>query len=167
MLFRSGFGGLTIAAVAEMAEVGKGTIYLRWPDKESLVASALADAWGPVEDPDTGKLRDDLIAIVTAASKRMNGEAGALAMAVVGELGRYPALRTLYVNDLNKPWIAVMVAIVERGIARGQARKGTDPVAVARLVLSPTFATGATRGARLTGKDITALVDTVLKGVAP
>ena len=78
LLLERGFGRLTIAAVAESAGVGKGTIYLRWPDKQSLVVSALAEAWEPIAEPDTGNLRGDLLAITRVVSINLNGVPGKL-----------------------------------------------------------------------------------------
>jgi AcrR family transcriptional regulator len=62
LLTEVGFGGLTIDAVAHRAGVGKATIYRRWDGKEQLVLDALAAGRIPVPQPDTGTLRDDLLA---------------------------------------------------------------------------------------------------------
>jgi AcrR family transcriptional regulator len=62
ILTEVGFRGLTIDAVAQRAGVGKATIYRRWPGKEQLVLDALTAERVPVPEPDTGSLRDDLLA---------------------------------------------------------------------------------------------------------
>ncbi|WP_421118934.1 TetR/AcrR family transcriptional regulator [Aquihabitans daechungensis] len=62
ILTEVGFRGLTIDAVAQRAGVGKATIYRRWDGKEQLVLDALAAGRLPVPQPDTGTLRDDLLA---------------------------------------------------------------------------------------------------------
>lgn len=62
ILTEIGFRGLTIDAVAQRAGVGKATIYRRWPGKEQLVLDALTAERVPVPEPDTGSLRDDLLA---------------------------------------------------------------------------------------------------------
>jgi AcrR family transcriptional regulator len=62
ILTEVGFRGLTIDAVAHRAGVGKATIYRRWPGKEQLVLDALTAERVPVPEPDTGSLRDDLLA---------------------------------------------------------------------------------------------------------
>ncbi|HMO11959.1 MAG TPA: TetR/AcrR family transcriptional regulator [Actinotalea sp.] len=64
-----GFAGLTLDEVALRAKVGKSSLYLRWPDKESLLADALGhiqdDVRAPASesgdtDPDApGRPRDD------------------------------------------------------------------------------------------------------------
>jgi len=62
ILTEVGFRGLTIDAVAQRAGVGKATIYRRWAGKEQLVLDALTAERVPVPEPDTGSLRDDLLA---------------------------------------------------------------------------------------------------------
>lgn len=60
-----GYQGLTIEAVAERAGVNKTTIYRWWPTKAPLVEEALLRSRVLQLDlPDTGNLRDDLIALV-------------------------------------------------------------------------------------------------------
>lgn len=46
-----GWSGLTIDEVASRARVGKSSVYLRWPDKEKLLASALRRIQGG-DEPD-------------------------------------------------------------------------------------------------------------------
>jgi AcrR family transcriptional regulator len=55
-----GWAGLTMDRVAKRAAVGKSTLYLRWPDKDSLLADAVAQTASAVPDVDTGSLRGDL-----------------------------------------------------------------------------------------------------------
>jgi AcrR family transcriptional regulator len=62
ILTEVGFRGLTIDGVAHRAGVGKATIYRRWEGKEQLVLDALAAGRIDLPQPDTGSLRDDLLA---------------------------------------------------------------------------------------------------------
>ncbi|MEM9667181.1 MAG: TetR/AcrR family transcriptional regulator [Bacteroidota bacterium] len=57
-----GLDGLSVARVAEAAEVNKTSIYRRWPTKEDLIAAALGRAFGEAAQsmPDTGSLAGDL-----------------------------------------------------------------------------------------------------------
>ena len=56
-----GAAGFTMDGVARRAGVGKSTVYLRWPDKETLLVESVAARSGSIEDVDTGSLRDDLV----------------------------------------------------------------------------------------------------------
>lgn len=55
-----GINGMSMDDLAARANVSKSTIYRRWSSKEQLVLDALRSAMGPLDDVDTGSLRDDL-----------------------------------------------------------------------------------------------------------
>lgn len=63
LLVEVGYGGMSVEAVAARAQVGKATIYRRWPSKKELIAEALRGLSDDVRMPDTGNTRDDLIAL--------------------------------------------------------------------------------------------------------
>ena len=58
-------------SIAARAHTGVAVLYRRWANKDELVLAAIAHyAHGhPVETPDTGSLRGDLFAVLTAFSK--------------------------------------------------------------------------------------------------
>lgn len=69
-LVETGFGKLTMESVAARAKTGVAVLYRRWPNKDDLVVAAIRHygVTHPVETPDTGNLRDDLIALLTNTS---------------------------------------------------------------------------------------------------
>ena len=74
ILLEEGYPGLTIDGVAARAKVGRPTIYRRWPSKPALVIAALARSTGLAPAPDTGSLRDDLIAVQDHQVSLMNSD---------------------------------------------------------------------------------------------
>jgi AcrR family transcriptional regulator len=50
-------------AVARRAGVGKSTLYLRWPSKETLIRYAIEQHSKPLTLTDNGSLRDDITAL--------------------------------------------------------------------------------------------------------
>lgn len=65
-LAEAGFARMTMESVAARAKTGVAVLYRRWPNKSDLVLAAIRH-YGrthPVEVPDTGNLRDDLIALL-------------------------------------------------------------------------------------------------------
>ena len=167
LLLERGYGGLTIAAVADAAGVGKGTIYLRWPDKEALVVGALAEVWEPVADIDSGNLRDDLLGILTTSVRGMNGRDGRMFTEIVAELSRSGPLKTYWRNEISRPWVEVVTACFKRGIARGEMRADVDIQAAIEVLLSPPSSVGMMSDKKITARQVNAWLDIFLKGVAP
>ncbi len=63
-----GFGGLTMESVAARARTGVAVLYRRWANKSDLVIATIAryGVTHPIEAPDTGSLRDDMLALLTS-----------------------------------------------------------------------------------------------------
>ncbi|HEY9311282.1 TetR/AcrR family transcriptional regulator [Williamsia sp.] len=63
ILVTGGYSDVAMDHVANLAGVGKQSLYRRWPSKAPLVAEAVMDAYGQnrqFELPDTGDIRADL-----------------------------------------------------------------------------------------------------------
>jgi AcrR family transcriptional regulator len=70
-LVEVGFAGLTMESVAARAKTGIAVLYRRWTNKDQLVFAAIErySQAHPVEIPDTGSLRGDLLALLTGMSR--------------------------------------------------------------------------------------------------
>ncbi len=65
-LVEAGFGELTMESVAARAKTGVAVLYRRWPSKHDLVLAAIGH-YGqthPIDMPDTGTLRGDMLALL-------------------------------------------------------------------------------------------------------
>ena len=74
-LVEVGYGRLTMESIAVRARTSEAVLYRRWANKNQLVLAAIEhhrDA-NPVAVPDTGSLRGDLIAQLTAVSEALAG----------------------------------------------------------------------------------------------
>lgn len=74
-LAEAGFARLTMESVAARARTGVAVLYRRWPNKDELTLAAIRH-YGlthPVDIPDTGSLRGDMIALLTRASSARIG----------------------------------------------------------------------------------------------
>ena len=69
-LVEAGFARLTMESVADRAKTGVAVLYRRWPNKDDLVLAAIRHygTTHPVDIPDTGSLRGDMIALLSGAS---------------------------------------------------------------------------------------------------
>jgi AcrR family transcriptional regulator len=65
-LNEAGFAKLTMESVAERAKTGVAVLYRRWTNKNDLVLAAIRHYGDthPVVIPDTGNLRDDMLALL-------------------------------------------------------------------------------------------------------
>jgi AcrR family transcriptional regulator len=120
-----GWGRFTVDAVARRAGVGKASIYLRWPNKEALLASALGARVDRIADIDTGSVRDDLVRLAEQILTSYFGQSGAATIRLTIEAGRVPGVAE-HVEELRKSQIRAARAIVRRGIARGELRENTS-----------------------------------------
>jgi AcrR family transcriptional regulator len=148
--------------------VGKGTIYLRWPDKETLVADAITDAVTmDVPRPDTGSVRGDLLEILEALAKGLRGDRGLLFAATVAELPRYPKLRALCDERVMTPLAAMIGEVIARGTRRREVRKVADPALVADLLFAPLMTRVLLWQQPIPKGMPTEIVDRVLDGLRP
>ena len=114
-LVEAGYAGFTFEAVADRAGTGKAVRYRRWPDKEALLLAVLAH-WAlgtPVEVPDTGSLREDVLALLRSRNSRLGDSGAALFSTVLGD-------RTL-----------AMTEILGRAMERGEISGALPPRVVA------------------------------------
>jgi AcrR family transcriptional regulator len=160
--------GLCVEAVAARAGVGKATVYRRWHNKEDLLLAALGSLKTPLPNPDTGSVRDDLIALVTVMSQDAVDPARQRQYTLLlGEGEKYPRLMARYAETVVEPRRDIIRSVLRRGIATGQIREDLD-IEVAMLTL-----TGAamSRGrCEIVPHDeefATRVVDSLLVGLAP
>ncbi|ADG80515.1 Transcriptional regulator, TetR family OS=Tsukamurella paurometabola (strain ATCC 8368 / DSM/ CCUG 35730 / CIP 100753 / JCM 10117 / KCTC 9821 / NBRC 16120/ NCIMB 702349 / NCTC 13040) OX=521096 GN=Tpau_3943 PE=4 SV=1 [Tsukamurella paurometabola] len=60
ILAESGYGALSMGAIADRAEVSKGTVYQYFPNKESVVAALVAEIMDDLVESFGGRLRETL-----------------------------------------------------------------------------------------------------------
>ena len=128
-LVEGGYQGFAFEAVAERARTGKTALYRRWPDKEALLLAVIAHRGfgAPVEIPDTGSLREDVLTLLRSANRL--GDSGAALFSTI--LGAYydetettPA--QLRAQLLGNGSLA-MTEVVQRAIERGELTADLPP----------------------------------------
>ncbi|HEX7162521.1 MAG TPA: TetR/AcrR family transcriptional regulator [Trebonia sp.] len=130
-----GFAKLTMESVAARAKTGVAVLYRRWPSKHDLVIAAIGD-YGrthPVEIPDTGSLRGDMLALLGSFNDQRSSFTAVVTAAFTGLLattGLTPAdVRTRLVRD--RPLRSH--EIYQRAHARGEVDPEKVPLAVLSL----------------------------------
>jgi AcrR family transcriptional regulator len=168
LLLEVGYQGLSIDAVAVRAEVGKPTIYRRYPNKAALVFEAVFGKTKTRSVPDTGALVSDLReAYSWAVDEFAAPEARAALPGLVADVAANPAVAELVRGLVVEPEYARVRAALERAQLRGEIHPDAD------LTLAIDAFTGTALGRVLVLNrpvDHTfgeRLVDLIVNGLAP
>jgi AcrR family transcriptional regulator len=121
-----GYDRMTMDAVAEAARASKATLYRRWNGKVALVIDALQSAKGPLEVPDTGSLREDLLQTFCGVGGLTDHSAVATFASVLTAISRDAEFAAAFRERVIAPKAAIGRMIFERARDRGELREGID-----------------------------------------
>ncbi len=120
LLQEHGYDRLTVEAVATNARASKATIYRRWPTKAELVLAAFVEGTRQVAvDPDTGTLRDDLLALGEQIYAHVSTHASTI-RAVLVEVSRSAELDAMMQVQFLDQRKALMSHVLARAVDRGE-----------------------------------------------
>jgi AcrR family transcriptional regulator len=137
-LVELGYARLTMGSVAVRARTSEPVLYRRWGNKDQLVLAALDHQRNanPITDPDTGALRTDLIAHLTAVSETL---AGFYAIAVVAAFSGLLADTGLTLSQAREKVMGTQSASVRTIYQRAHDRGEIDLDRVPAVVLAMPF----------------------------
>jgi AcrR family transcriptional regulator len=130
-----GYDGFTIDGAAARAATSRAVIYRRWPGKPELVRAAIEHevAKDAVVAPDTGSLRNDVIAMLQQANQRRFQ----LATRLFSRLGELYEATGTSLHDLAEAGLenrqSLMDQMIARAIARGELDADRVTARIARL----------------------------------
>jgi AcrR family transcriptional regulator len=127
LISERGYGGFSMAAVADRAGVAKTTVYRRWPSRSHLVLATMTSVMSGVALFDTGDLRADLASFARTLATALRAPG---TRRLVAELALASAHRPELADAFHRLFIqrrAAAVATVERAAAAGELRPGVDP----------------------------------------
>jgi AcrR family transcriptional regulator len=128
LLAEVGYDRMTMDGVAARARASKATIYRRWPGKRELVLDSIRCRTEQHFDvPDTGTLRDDLIATLRVMSTKIGQRDVDLMAGVMRAMRNTPDLADTVRARTLEAKRYVGNTIVARAVARGELRAGADP----------------------------------------
>jgi AcrR family transcriptional regulator len=163
VLGRVGYAGLTMDAVAAVAGVGKATIYRRWSSKAELLLGVLDVVGAPVlAVPDTGKLREDLVAVLTEVVELFGGPSGRAIRSLLGAVVDDPVLQEGCRHLPLATWDAAWETVVARAEARGEVAAGVGRSIAAEVGPGVLALRWLVTGRPLDGTVVLDLVDRVL-----
>lgn len=163
LLATDGLAQLSMDAVAARAGVGKATIYRRWRSKEALVVDAWRTLIEPVELPDTGSLRGDIDLFMSAIVEKMSSDGFDVLSQITAAARTDPALAEAlrdFIATRRKP----MLAMLQRGVERGELREGVDTGLLYDALVGPLFYRLLLTHDRIDRRVANRLVDLVLAG---
>ncbi|TQS24027.1 TetR/AcrR family transcriptional regulator [Microbispora hainanensis] len=119
-----GYGGFTFEAVAARAQTSRPVVYRRWASRADLAVAAIMHYGrkNRLSVPDTGSLRDDLVALLRWMSERR----GELAVVMSMQMSEFFAETGSTMADLRERLLAerggpdLMGQILDRAAARGE-----------------------------------------------
>lgn len=163
-LVEHGYDRLSFDAVAAAAKASKATLYRRWPTKVDLVVEALQLMTGVEADtyPDTGSLRDDLIAQACAKGGIGDDRPLQVFASLLNALHREPGLRDALVARLIGPKTEVSLQAFRAAQRRGEIGKGADLELLARLLPAICIHEAMLSGQNPSQERVVAIVDSVV-----
>jgi AcrR family transcriptional regulator len=141
LLAERGVHGLTVESVAARARVAKTTIYRRYRSKNDLALAVLVDMVDDVAAlPEAGDTHIEWVAFVDRTVEILKSTLmGRVMQGLVSDLAADAELARAYREHVAERRLSDVRVLVERGVARGDLRPGTDPELVTALLLGPIY----------------------------
>lgn len=171
-LVEAGYTAFSVEGVAARAGTGKASIYRRWPSKQHLVMDVL-DSQLPtpeqcgvsfsIDDLDESLSTADVLRLVaTNIARVMNSPAGDAMRAVKCEALADPQLATLVDERFQAPRRAALLALLRRGVARGEVRPEAVTKAVADVLPAVLSYRAVMQRERVSAADISEIMEQIL-----
>jgi len=139
LLVEVGYDRLTVDAVAARAGAGKATCYRRWAGKAELVVEAVSRMKAPGEQPETGSLRGDLVALTSHFGEDDDPFRADVVAGLVSGLVHDAGLRDVFAKYLIAPRKEVFRIAFERAVERGEIAPIANFDLVAEVMPSMVF----------------------------
>jgi AcrR family transcriptional regulator len=163
-----GYTAFSVEGVAARARTGKASIYRRWPTKQELVMDTLSLVLPTPEECGIGLDLDDSVTTADA----LHGVAQAIARVITSPAG--DAMRAIKCEGLGDPELAALVderfqaprrealvALLRRGVERGEVRPGAATQLVADVIPAILTHRVILQREQLTERDITDIIEQV------
>ena len=133
------YAQLSMESVAARAQVGKKTLYRRWPSKAPLVADAVVDAYGRGGSfgvPDTTDIRADLQSwLIEHAEFIADPSNAALIRALIAAAASNPSDNNALYERLSAPQHAGLMTRLRHAAQKGELRPEADLDAIAKALI--------------------------------
>ena len=136
VLFGGGYANFTMEAVAARAHTSRPVLYRRWPNRADLAIAAIRHIMHqhPVDIPNTGNVRGDLIALLQQLSKYRALFAAFFSL----QMSEYFSETNTSMADLRTSLLqgnhGQLAAVLARGIERGEIDRSKLTPRIASLL---------------------------------
>jgi AcrR family transcriptional regulator len=164
------YAKLSMESVAARAQVGKKTLYRRWPSKAPLVADAVLDAYGrggSFDVPDTGDIRADLQSwLIEHADFIAEPSNGALIRALIAAAASNPSDNNALYERLSAPQHAGLMTRLRHATEGAELRVDADLDAIATALIGTLLLQVLTYTTSHERTRFDGLLDAILTGVS-
>ncbi|RUS46662.1 TetR/AcrR family transcriptional regulator [Cohnella sp. AR92] len=138
LLQTSTYKELTMEGIAKAAGVGKPTLYRWWPNIASIVMDVMKQqALHDIGVPDTGSLESDLLLYIGDTCRSLTQGAGGIMRSLMAEAQFDDGFAQIFRESFISSRRAMLIALLQRGAARGELPKDADLELLADLCYGP------------------------------
>ncbi len=139
LLFERGFSGASVDEISRRSGIAKTTIYRHWPVRAELLRDACATIGTPLDVPDAGDLRADLLALLTQLALLLRSAPWTSVLpSVIDAAERDPEIAAMHAR-LQQGYTAPFVAVILRAMQRRELPEETDVSTVVAALTGPLF----------------------------
>ena len=162
LIAESGYGAVTIEAVAARSGVAKSTIYRHWPSRIELINDAFHELKPPVPLPTEGEVRERIICLLENLARSLAGSTWSSCLpALIDAAERDPEARELH-DRLARAGRQSLIDLIEAGVLVGELPTGLDPELIAEALAGPILLRRLMLNEPLDPSRVRELVDQVL-----
>ncbi len=169
VLGETGYGGMSIEAVAARAGVGKASVYRRFAGKEELVVESVASLSEQPEPRVGAGVRDELVALLEVTRRKNDSSiAGKIFPRLLSAGIENPRLLELYREKVHDPRRRRFRDVLQRAVDQGVIRADVDLEHAVDLIVGPMAYRNLIRTDPPPAPDLAGrIVDDVLVALAP
>jgi AcrR family transcriptional regulator len=167
LLGTTGYGKLSVDAIARRAGTSKPAIYRRWPSKAHLVHEAVFPVGDATALPDTGSLASDVREMVRRTVAVLTTPAARTALpGLVGEMAADLSLHAALLERFGDILARGLTERLADLAVRGEVRPEVTAADVAEALAGITFLALLTRGAALDDAWVTRAANLITRGIS-
>ncbi len=158
----TGYGGLTVEAVAARAGVGKSTIYRHWAGKLELIEDAIRTLKARLDKPTGDSTRARVVALHQQAATNVADAAWSTCLpAMIDAAERDPEVKAIH-RRLALERRQFLIDLLAEGVQRGEIRADRDLALVADCLVGPIMVRRLLLHEPFDPEAVPALVDEIL-----